>query len=215
MISDKHQYIFFHTPKCGGSSIEKVLLQNETKLTDEAFEDIFWSDNLNEEIKKEFFIGKINEGQPYASHHYTTDMVKSKFPNKFKHYFKFTFARNPWDKAVSEWRYFSKIITDYNIEFKDSINSKKYWSYAYPWTEHAWEQFRFALECDFVGRFENLQEHFDIVCDKIGIPQQQLPHQNKTNHKHYTEYYDEETKQIVAEKYAKDIEYFGYKFGEI
>ena len=95
--------------------------------------------------------------------------------------------------------------------FNDFILNK---SKSYRWGGDNQSQHNFTKCCDFIGRYENLQEDFNIICDKIKIPRQELPHFNKTKHKHYTEYYDDETREIVAEKYAKDIEYFGYKFGK-
>ncbi len=67
---------------------------------------------------------------------------------------------------------------------------------------------------NYVGRFENLQEDFDIVCKKLNLPEISLSHTNKSrfNPVHYSEFYDNETRQLVEKEYAKDIEYFGYEF---
>lgn len=65
---------------------------------------------------------------------------------------------------------------------------------------------------DFIGRFENLQEDFGKVCDILGFGRIVLEHENSTPRKNYKMYYSDETRQIVAERYARDIEAFGYTF---
>jgi hypothetical protein len=71
-----------------------------------------------------------------------------------------------------------------------------------------------AIEMDFVGKVENLERDFPILCQKLGIePVPRLPHAFNSRRKfHYSVYYDEESEELVRRRFARDIDYFGYVF---
>ena len=196
MINHKHKFIFIHIPKCCGSSIEKSLLDDSCTFRSNAY--------------------PHNFRLRYPLNHCTlSDIENSKvlYPN-FDKFYSFTFVRNPFDRLVSEYFYLKnklKLSDDIKKELISLANNNKNGVKG----NHCMHQHKFINDkINFIGKFENLQEDFNIVCDKIGISRRQLPHKNATKHRHYTEYYDDETRHIVAESYAKDIEYFGYKFEE-
>jgi hypothetical protein len=194
--SNENKFVWFHTPKCGTRSIIEFLKKN-TKL-------------------------KVNEASTVGVEHYIEI-------ENFSSYFKFAFVRNPWSRLVSCWH--SKVEKCRNPKGPNRDHYYKQFGsilgYTFPefvryldqesnvFRDPHWHPLYSYLpvkELDFVGKTENLKEDLYTVCDKIGIPRQELPHENKSDRTHYTEYYDDETKQIVAEKYAKDIEYFGYEY---
>ena len=156
----------------------------------------------------------------------------------------FTFVRNPYERLLSRYSHLCRRIKELgssgfgdfltagdknilayfngspieikNFKFKDFVKFTQrvfdpHWE---PQVDKFEKQVDSLDNINYIGRFENFQEDFNTACDKIGIPRQKLPHKNESKHKHYTEYYDAETKEIVAKLYAKDIEYFGYKFEE-
>ena len=206
-ISHKHKFVFIATPKTGSTTIRKSLAKySDIKSVGDKTSPYYWHTSALE-LKEHFNEKNWN----------------------WNEYFKFTFVRNPWSRCVSKWEHRKRVsnnqtLLDNRDEF--AIQSRN--------LIHKWKSFRGMLRrghvgnsqynwcfdasgnqlVDFIGKTENFQEDFNTICDKIKIPQQQLPRKNATKHKHYTEYYDDETKQIVAEKYAKDIAYFGYEFGE-
>lgn len=200
MISHSHKIIFVHINKTAGTSIHKILEKMQTPCP-----------GKHHTIEKYHKLADENHG--------------------FENYFKFTFVRNSWDRFLSLYKYRVKTehptLAGNPLSFKEWVKNiynknPKYYKVNGPYMQRFMlsEQLDWitdangSINIDFIGRFEKIQDDFNIVCDKIGIPRQELPHKNKTEHKHYTEYYDDETRELAAEKYKKDIEYFGYEFGE-
>jgi|19_taG_2_1085344.scaffolds.fasta_scaffold00733_9 hypothetical protein len=188
MIIHKHKFVFIHIPKCAGTSIENFFIDS---LNLKRKDHVYWDDNKNQ----------------WAQHFTIRELPE------LEGYFKFAFVRNPWDRVVSACMYRQSDINDFLLnDYVKDIDGKK------DPARHQMSQYDFLvdkngkLKVDFVGRFENLQTDFDFVCDKLGISKHQLPHSNKTRHKHYSEYYSGDTKKMVAKRYARDIEYFGYEF---
>ena len=196
MINHHRKFIFIHIPKCGGTSIETVFNG--------------WENHYSQNY---FFLGRHRQ-------HFLLNEILYNYPRCEK-YFKFAFIRNPYSRIVSEYNYIvSKIEKLKNLTFRDFILDLNNYLNNYAFKFHNLSLCDYLLNedskliVDFVGRLENFQEDFNIVCEKIEITPQELPHKNKTNHQHYAKYYDHETREIVADKYAKDIEYFGYKFAD-
>jgi len=209
MISHKHKFIFIFPPKTGSTSLLSALLplaeiekvRNQRQLN--SFD--FWEyiEDYKQNIWSDFSKCRLRKHANLGSYH----------KKNLQQYKIFACIRNPYDRIISLWKWEESTKKKYNgVSFKQWLNMRMHW-----WHR---PQFDF-LQTDIINmssinlvRFENIQQDFNNACDKIGLPRQQLPHKNKTKHKHYTEYYDDETREIVAERYAKDIEYFGYKFGE-
>lgn len=148
-------------------------------------------------------------------------------PKKYDNYFKFAFVRNPWSKLYSAYNYLVKQNKEFPYgkyrwlnkygsfqEFclsglsqnlvEDDIFFYKQVSYV--------QNLNGEVDTDFIGKFENLENDFQFVCEKLQVDAS-LPIIGKTGVKqYYTEAYNQQMIDIVAKLYSDDIDTFGYDF---
>lgn len=167
--------------------------------------------------------------------HMNPQQIKEKLNNDhvWKEYFKFGCIRNPWDRVVSEYfwlkeklkydPYWYKRTDKWKLEV-EMLVKLPFEDYC---TQRTIRQSFFCLSLykfyrldkyhiDFFIRFEHLYDDIQIACDKLSLncDISTLLHQQKSNHKHYTEYYTDETRNQIAKTYKDDIDFFNYKFGD-
>jgi hypothetical protein len=113
-------------------------------------------------------------------------------------YFKFSIVRNPWDMCVSWMFYYRKYGPERSL--RQAVNIVE-------------TALAFGVDLmDHVLRFENLEQDFSLLCDKLEIVRPPLRHLSSSEHEQYRQYYTPDLRDIVAQRFAEDIERFGYEF---
>ena len=201
-------FIFVHIPKCAGASIEKVLIPIVSHSND--------LKDLSEKERNKFWL----PGRKRLQHR---KLRRYELHFNLDEYFKFAFVRNPWDRAISQIEYlrtkmrapiFAQKTFKERIQVFGSINGN-FWGH-----DLGACQLDYLLDTsgkmavDFIGRFESLETDFKQICTAIGINHPpDLPHVNNSKRNlHYSEYYDEESSDWIRKRFAKDIDFFDFKF---
>jgi len=229
MICRPYHCVFVHIPKTAGQSIEQFfmdLLGLDWKEDREAL----YLHNNDDPAHGTEKLAHLSASEYVDCGHVTQQ--------EFSGLFKFSFVRNPWNRILSEYRYRNYF---HHRSFKDFVLNKmprpgfddKY--------RHVMPQYGMLhdrdgrLLVDFLGRFEALQQDFDRVCERLGLENSHLPHRNPSDkksrdlkrrfrnrlfmngenrHHGLNDFYDDETREAVADYYRIDIETFGYQFND-
>lgn len=152
----------------------------------------------------------------FQSHVLCRDL-KNRLPEQiFTEYYKFGFVRNPWDWLVS--LYYYTISTPNNYMY-DRVSEFSGFPEFIEWIcnkEDRLVQSDFFYDLDgnclvnFIGRFEQLEDDFQLVLDHLDI-KVQLPHSNKgISQVNYLKYYSLEMIDMVFNAFQKDIKLLGY-----
>ena len=212
LLSESKKFLFIHIQKTAGRSFEAVLRAN------------------------------IPDIKQFMGTHDHASWAKEQIGSDWDNYYKVALVRNPWDRMVSwytmiqekaksrsKWykrftglgkfnRIYQYVLSNSNsfeeflnncVDIIDDYDGRK--SFIYNQLDYITDNNE-SLIVDFVGRFEHLKRDTDIVFKNLGLENVTIPHINTSDHKHYCSYYTEKTKQLVAERFTRDIKFFGYEF---
>jgi hypothetical protein len=219
LLSPHYNFLFVHIAKTGGTSVRAAL------------ERVRWHDPyywLMWPCHRLSHLTGHRLGTKFPRHAHAI-AAKEMLPKAFyDNLFKFAFVRNPWDLQVSSFHHIRRERPHY-MEGRDNFVDFLRWKLdpERPYQFHIDTSIELQsdylidlhdnLIVDFVGRYERLHDDFASICKRIGIASPDLPHRRQATdrRKDFREYYNDETAELVAKYFRRDIERFGYAFDDV
>ena len=215
LLSLRYRFLFIHIAKTGGTSIRAALRPYK------------WKDPYR---LPQFLCSRISSLSNHRlacklPRHAKAIAAYEMLPRAFyEELFKFAFVRNPWDLQVSSYHHIQrerphllKDVADFQGFLKWKLDPARPYHYIIDTSIELQSDYLVDLNgniiVDFIGRYERLESDFHDSCQKIGIETPKLPHKRQArDRKAYQKYYTDETMEIVATYFKRDIETFGYSF---
>lgn len=211
LISKKKKFIFVHVQKTAGTSLRKVLKAQAPDAR--------------------LWLGR---------HGHASSGIEAMGREAWDRYFSFGFVRNPWDRLVSHYSMIRDRISELTPEQRREARPFKIelWNYVLHFSDDfesfldnctglirdrdCYKSFLFnqidylsdregKIAVSFVGRFENFETDAREALKRIGIDAE-VPRLNTSSRSDYRGYYTPRTRELVAKRFARDIEAFGYEF---
>ena len=218
-ISHAYKVIFIHIQRTGGNSIRKIFAEYDPD-----------------------FIEKIplDPSKKRFKHCYASDLKAAVPEELFKSYLKFGVVRNPFDRMVSWYSMFEHPETIQTVPFAQNpelattgldvlLEISKYVESFEAFLQAPRDHEKGLFERFYVNQVDFISEHGQVIVDRIlrfeKLPWDfenfareigfagTLPHTNESKREtDYRSYYNDVTKEIIAQRFQRDLDYFGYQF---
>ncbi|BAL22948.1 sulfotransferase family 2 domain-containing protein [Azoarcus sp. KH32C] len=216
LLSLKYNFLFVHTAKTGGTSVRDAL--SPLRFRDPWYPVQFLCSRLSA-------LSGHRLGIKFPRHSKIVAAQEMLPQELFEKLFKFVFVRNPWDLQVSSFHHIRRErphlmshVETFEEFIRWKLDPERPYQYHVDTSIDLQSDYVIDLHgkvlVDFIGRYESLHDDFEEACKRIGVKAPELPHkrQAKDRGKDYRSYYTDELAELVAERFAPDIQLFGYTF---
>lgn len=207
-ISFSHKFIFIHVQRTAGGSLINALRPYEHRAPVTRWNKQVSRAGLRRNPKK----------ISLRTHATALEVRRLLPPGMYEEFFSFAFVRNPYSWLVSEFEVVRQ--NPDHRHYKYLVKMHDFSEYV-EWEVRRGKRHQYPLVTDedgqvmvnFLGHFERLREDYDKVCENLGLsPVNELPHNHKRTPRDYRDYYDDESRDKVAQYWHRDIALFGYDF---
>lgn len=206
MLSIAHQFLFIHIPKTAGNAVHKALLpfSEDVPVRTAPHQDgveRFGIQSPNVDVRKHSTLAE-----------YQVQLSRDTWGRLFK----FTCVRNPWDRCVSSFFSPHRGAVEWSAAaFEQFIRRRVAPSHEFLALGGDEDKIAAFRNVDMVMRFERLESDFVMVCEKIGLAPPRLDRINVSTRGDYRRYYrDDDVIELIARRFAPEIEFFGYDFDQ-